>query len=432
MSFQNLSIKLKKNIFNYGLASFSLGILFLGSAPSISTFFLIVAMLASSQRKNILQVNDKYSLIFLIVSIIMIFNAFVIHRYFIPSEFEGWDPNLSIIGLINWIPFFICFNGFQLYLKTSKARVFFSKLILVGTIPVLVTAFGQYFLGWDEKITLLNGLIVWYIKPIGTLSGVSGLFSNPNYASAWLSIVWPFVLFYSIKKNNNTKRVLIFIFLAINLFTILSTNSRTGWISLLVPLPLVIGISISKLIIIIIILTILIFFASYTNLLPLVIKDSFLKLLPEKIYNITSFSFNNINNFPRLDIWRVSIKAIFNNPFFGYGAATFPFIYGFLKNNNVNDIHQHTHNLFLELSINYGLLVSIIIFINIISLIKNSWNAIKQEKSLNKNNINKTWLASSLILLITQTFDVTYYDIRISLLFWILISGLKCIIDESE
>ena len=75
----------------------------------------------------------------------MIFNAFVIHRYFIPSEFEGWDPNLSIIGLINWIPFFICFNGFQLYLKTSKARVFFSKLILVGTIPVLVTAFGQCF-----------------------------------------------------------------------------------------------------------------------------------------------------------------------------------------------------------------------------------------------------------------------------------------------
>ena len=90
----------------------------------------------------------------------------------------------------------------------------------------------------------------------------------------------------------------------------------------------------------------MIFFASYANLLPLVIKDPFLKLLPEKIYNITSFSFNNINNFPRLDIWRVSIKAIFNNPIFGYGAATFPFIYGFLKNNNVNDIHQHTHNLF--------------------------------------------------------------------------------------
>ena len=126
MSFQNLSIKLKKNIFNYGLASFSLGILFLGSAPSISTFFLIVAMLASSQRKNILQVNNKYSLIFLIVSIIMIFNAFVIHRYFIPSEFEGWDPNLSIIGLINWIPFLFASMDFSIS-KTSKARYSFQN-----------------------------------------------------------------------------------------------------------------------------------------------------------------------------------------------------------------------------------------------------------------------------------------------------------------
>ena len=37
-----------------------------------------------------------------------------------------------------------------------------------------------------------------------------------------------------------------------------------------------------------------------------------------------------------------------------------------------------------------------------------------------------------MIFLISQLVDVQYFDGRISIIFWILLAGLKCIIDESK
>ena len=85
---------------------------------------------------------------------------------------------MSLIGLINWIPFFICFNGFQIYLEKVEDRTTSSKLLLIGSIPILITGLGQYFLGWDQTINLFNGAIIWFIKPIDNLSGLSGLFNT--------------------------------------------------------------------------------------------------------------------------------------------------------------------------------------------------------------------------------------------------------------
>ena len=49
----------------------------------------------------------------------------------------------------------------------------------------------------------------------------------------------------------------------------------------------------------------------------------------------------------------------------------------------------------------------------------------------NKNNFfNKIWLFSFATLLISHLVDVTYYDGKISLIFIILLSGLKCIKEE--
>ena len=37
-----------------------------------------------------------------------------------------------------------------------------------------------------------------------------------------------------------------------------------------------------------------------------------------------------------------------------------------------------------------------------------------------------------IILIISHISDVTYYDGRVSLLIWILMAGLKCILDEEK
>ena len=53
---------------------------------------------------------------------------------------------------------------------------------------------------------------------------------------------------------------------------------------------------------------------------------------------------------------------------------------------------------------------------------------------LNINNnlkkFEKAWWIASFSLFFTQLFDLQYYDLRISLIFWIFISGLICKIQE--
>ena len=95
------------------------------------------------------------------------------------------------MGLFNWIPLFFCFFSFQKYLNTIQERKIIMKIFVAGSVPVLVSGFGQYWFNWHGPLTLLNGLIIWFQKPSLYLSG---LFSNQNYTGCWLNIVWPFAI----------------------------------------------------------------------------------------------------------------------------------------------------------------------------------------------------------------------------------------------
>ena len=89
---------------------------------------------------------------------------------------------LSILGLGNWLPFIWFFWAFQPYLKSESSRRTFSIILIAGSFPVLITGYGQYFLNWNGPFETLNGLIIWYQRPIENPGGLSGLFNNQNYA----------------------------------------------------------------------------------------------------------------------------------------------------------------------------------------------------------------------------------------------------------
>ena len=121
-------------------------------------------------------------------------------------------------------------------------------------------------------------------------------------------------------------------------------------------------------------------------------------------------------------------------PLFGWGASTFSVIYIL---NNKNSIILHTHNLVLEVSHNYGIITSLVLFVSIFQLIKKTNKQIFYSQSfLNENllllDIDKYWWTSSLLILFIHLSDITYYDGRISILFWLLLSGLVTIIKEKN
>ena len=169
------------------------------------------------------------------------FGSFLLVISSIMHNFRGnylsYDPNssLSWIGLANWIPFFWCYWGFKSLLNNSEKRKKTSLILLSGTLPVVITGLGQSFFNWDGPFEIFNGLIVWYQRPLDGITGLTGLFNNPNYAGSWLNVIWPFSIAALLdKKKYLAKNISVYLFtLGISLSTIL-TNSRSAWICFII------------------------------------------------------------------------------------------------------------------------------------------------------------------------------------------------------
>ena len=147
--------------------------------------------------------------------------------------------------------------------------------------------------------------------------------------------------------------------------------------------------------------------------------------IPDKIW----MEFTQNITLTRLDIFISSFKISLIEPIFGLGGASFPVVFELLN----NIWRGHPHNLFLELAISYGYPTTILLFFNISLLLIQSCKFIFNKKSQKDpySIFEKAWWSSILIFFISQSVDVQYFDGRISIVCWLLLAGLKAIIDEN-
>ena len=193
----------EKTLEDYGFIFFLIGIFFLPSTIAIGILFLLPSLILASLSANKSFFKDYWNLPFLIFGLLLLISAFS-QNYLLTNKYgEIWDTKLSFIGLANWIPLIWVFWASQPYLNSKSKRRTFSLILVASTFPVLITGFGQYFLNWTGPFQTLNGLIIWYQRPIENPGGLSGLFSNQNYAASWLNFVWPFCIALFIEKRND-------------------------------------------------------------------------------------------------------------------------------------------------------------------------------------------------------------------------------------
>ena len=133
--------------------------------------------------------------------------------------------------------------------------------------------------------------------------------------------------------------------------------------------------------------------------------------------------------FSRIDIWQKAVTLILERPLLGWGAATFPILY--LVRGGVENA-QHTHNMPLEIALTNGIPAAIILIIFVSYLVYKSWIYIFIKNKNSDSKINKAWITSLLIIIFSHLSDLTYYDGRVSLLIWILLAGLKSILNEEK
>ena len=407
-----------------GFIIFLIGLFILPSIFFFGAILLLFSAILSSIYNRKDYFSDNWNKSFFICGLLILLSA-ISHILNFNIPFDGiLDSKLSLVGIFNWIPFFWLFWAFKTYLDSNKKRKSAALMLVAGTFPVLISGFGQYFFNWTGPMELFNGLIIWYQRPLGN-HGLTGPFNNQNYAGAWLSLVWPFSIAFILEKTNKIikKGASIFFFVAIGVSAIL-TNSRNAWGSILVSLPLVIGIRSLYWLIPIIFISSLIITITASDLLVGSVQEIFRLIIPEKIW----MEFIQKVNLTRLEIFTTGLQISLINPFFGLGAGSFPIIYELQNNNWLG----HPHNLFLELAISYGYPVAILLIINVSSLIIISATIVFSKKLPKEQSIfDKAWWVSIFVFLISQLVDVQYFDGRISIVFWLLLSGLKAIIEES-
>ena len=103
---------------------------------------------------------------------------------------------------------------------------------------------------------------------------------------------------------------------------------------------------------------------------------------------------------------KLQLRIIILNPLIGTGGGSFPIIYeiqtGFWKG--------HTHNIFSDLSLSYGLPSMIILIFVFLSIISNAYMKTFLRKKPFSNIIDRAWVSAIIIFLISQLIDVQYYD----------------------
>ena len=429
-------INIKKSNNKLGIKIFHVGVLLLASAPSISFLLLTISAISGTFNRKDNYFKDKYNFPFLLASILMVINCLIIT---IRTDFiNNQDPSLAWIGLLNWIPFFWCFWSFQIYLKNETLRIQAAIYFLIGSLPVLFSGFTQYFLGWYGPYEIFNKLIIWYQRPLIDGAGVTGLFNNYNYSGAWLSIVLALIVGLFCKSaNNKNQKLITLIFIFAFIYMIILTTSRNALLAVLITLISLIQIKKIRFLFISVFAGLGFLITTLIPIFPSNIQNSIFTFIPSSLLVKTTLnSINELNSFPRIELWLKSIKLIKSNLLIGYGGGSFSDLYNL--NNGQFEGMQHSHNLILEIAFNYGLPSSILIIGGMLFILFNSYSGLKSNRKeshlkIKKNfdEFNNAWITSFIIFLFLHMFDITYFDGRISLIAWILLAGMRQIINEN-
>ncbi len=419
--------------FELGNNLFLIGVFFLPSALPLSAIFLIISLAISLKERKLFLLKDVYNYLLFIAIGLILFSTINISLFNVPSALLKYDISLIWINLINWLPTFLYFWGFQNYLVTNKQRIIFAKYLIAGSLPVILSFLFQKFFSFYGPYKTLFGLIIWFQKPIiNKGDSIAGLFSNPNYAASWIVLVLPFAAMLLKKENLSIlKKSIVFLFYLLFIYVILLTGSRNGFLGIIITA--LCFYSYKR------ILKFLIFLFScflINNLLGFLIKEDsqFVKIYdPTHLINKLS----DLNTYiPRLEIWNSTLLRILERPFLGWGGSTFSFLNrqndpSFLLPNNMIDA-QHAHNIALELAHNFGIPLSIILITFISLILFRSWIYLFRENSNTHFSIEKAFFVSASIAFLSHFSDLTLYDGKLNILIGILLASLKCIIDQKN
>jgi hypothetical protein len=393
-----------------GWRCFQLGLFLLASSAFLAGLLLFVALVVGSLRRPA-PLADGANRVLLATAVLMVLGCF--------GATSGW---LAWVGLGNWLPFFWAFWGYQPYLAEPAARRRVALMLVAGTVPVILTGLGQLWWGWHGPFQALGGLIIWHLHSGGKPEGrLAGLFDYANIAGAWLALIWPLLLAALLQRRLRPRARGVVLVLATSLVVaVFLTDSRNAWGALVLALPLVTGpLSWPWLLPFLGAALLFVTLATVPGLPP-VLQNPARFVVPESIWARLSdlrYGADRPLAITRLAQWGTAVQLIGERPWLGWGAAAFSLIYP----QRTGHWHGHPHNLPLDLALSHGLPVAVLVVGLVLWLLGRAL----RRGILQGPLFDRAWFAAALVLVILHATDMPYFDSRVNVAGWVLLSGLR-------
>ena len=131
----------------------------------------------------------------------------------------------------------MAFRAFQFYLKTSIQREKFIKVLISGSFPVFISIIAQYHFNIFGPLSTLNGLIVWFQKPLVLDNRLANVGISAYLAILIIQLIGYLPssilnLFIFKKTRKILKKIILFLLLAAIIYFLILTDSRNGFFSI--------------------------------------------------------------------------------------------------------------------------------------------------------------------------------------------------------
>lgn len=283
----------------------------------------------------------------------------------------------------------------------------FKLLLYVFAIASVITAIigiYQYIFGDVYSQAWLDSEMFEDIK-----MRVYSTFENPNVYGEYLLFAVPIIFSLLWTEKGFIKKVILFGMFCITMLALVLTFSRGCWLGIILALGLLLIIIDRRFI--------------WLGIIGLAALPF---VLPETIIN-RFLSIGNLEDSStsyRVYIWLGTIAMLKDYWFsgIGLGYTSFNKIYPIYSYNNI--AAPHSHNLFLQLIVEYGI-VGFIVFIGLM------YNFYKETtiSMLKEKNILTAGIMSGMAGFMLQSlFDYTWYNYRVILIFWMILAlGLSSV-----
>ncbi|MEZ2321116.1 MAG: O-antigen ligase family protein [Microcoleus sp.] len=157
-----------------------LGVLIFPIIPILGALGIFLGLIGTCSQQKFSQISTHpVNRGFAILSVLLVITA-----VFANNHIE------AVLGLGNFLPFFILFVAFSRLIQTPTQLRQLSWIIVISSIPVIILGLGQQFLGWSG-IVQLQPVFGWVLEPKGNPPGrMASVFMYANILACYLTIVF--------------------------------------------------------------------------------------------------------------------------------------------------------------------------------------------------------------------------------------------------